>query len=87
MTPFDWNGLHVGDPLFVHYSPATRHRAAAGTVAFVTVVPHHDNEVGIRVAATDGGPNVVWPSWLAVHRDAVSADGTCWRCDEPASVT
>jgi hypothetical protein len=76
MTPFDWDGLRLGNEVFVHHSSATAHRADAATVAFVTVHTRRGNAVGLRLA--DGG--VVWPSWLATHVEPIAPDEECWRC-------
>jgi hypothetical protein len=83
MTRSEWNGLRWGDVVFVHDPSVTPGPAGRGTVQFVTMRGRRGNEVGIRL--DDGEQQVVWPTWLAVHRDLTDAVGTCWRCDDVAS--
>jgi len=79
MNRFDWDGLRLGDPVFVHDRTRADGPADRGDVIFVTVRSHRrGNEVGVKL---DGDGTVVWPSWNGVHRDAVAAAGECWRCD------
>jgi hypothetical protein len=81
MTRFEWDGLRVGDTLFVHHSAATHRRAEGGTVAFLEVQPRRGNKVGVRFGG-GAGTDVVWPSWVECHLEAVGPGTTCWRCGD-----
>jgi hypothetical protein len=79
MNRFPFNGLQPGAVLYVHHSTATQRVAEAGVVAFVHTRPHADNEVGVRLG--DGrSREIVWPSRMVVHREAVGSADECWRC-------
>ena len=80
MTRFEWDGLRKGDAVFVHHPITSQSSALSGAVEFVTVRAGRGNEIGIRL--TDGASQVVWPSWMAVHRAPTAGNATCWRCDE-----
>jgi hypothetical protein len=83
MLRFEWNGLHVGDRVVVHDPPfGTEFPLLAGTVAMVEM--HRSkggaNGVGVRVVTAGGGHRVVWPPYLAAHRDPPDPTEDCWRC-------
>lgn len=79
MLVLEWNALRAGDAVLMH---DLRHASSAlvpGRV--VTVDMHRDsNGVGIRVPMA-GGPQILWPSRLAVHSDAPFSADACWQCD------
>ncbi len=80
MLRFEWNALRVGDMVLVHDSEG-RFPAASGTVVAVDTKRERRgaNGVGIRVGA-EGGHDIVWPSFLAVHHDPADLLDDCWRC-------
>jgi hypothetical protein len=82
MNRFEFNGLKPGDVVHLHHSMATEHRAEEGVVAFVHQKAKADNDVGIRVGAGEGR-EVLWPTRMGVHPEAIAPEGECWRCDEP----
>jgi hypothetical protein len=84
MTRFDWNGLRVGDVVYVHHPLTTRRPARRGVITAVTVRTHRTNEIGVRL--DDDTQSIVWPSSVTVHTEATGATGTCWRCDELSGV-
>jgi hypothetical protein len=83
---FDWNTLRIGDRVLVHDQRRVELTAIPGEVALVD--SHYGvNGVGIRVAlAGSTDVKVLWPSYLAVHRDPRDTTEPCWRCEEPAAV-
>ena len=79
MLRFEWNALRAGDHLLVHDPRTAEITITAGAVA--TVDTHKAaNGVGIRI----DGAELLWPSYLAVHRDPIDPDDPCWRCQELA---
>ena len=83
MTRFEWNGLRIGDAVFVHHPWAEPATADPGVVELITVRAHLGNEVGIRMSG--GDHQVMWPTWLTTHRELVAHEGSCWRCEAVAS--
>ena len=85
MLKFEWNALRVGDAVLVHDARG-RDLAAAGDVVTVDTsrTRHGANGVGIRVGSP-GRHEVLWPSFLAVHRDPFDPTDGCWRCDSLAA--
>ena len=82
MLKFDWDALRSGDNMLVHEPGSAELALTPGVVAHV-MVNKGANGVGIRV---DAGPNqrILWPSFLAVHRDPPEPNEPCWRCEERA---
>jgi hypothetical protein len=81
MLRFEWNALRVGDAVVVHDPSGTKFPLLAGTVDMVETKrsKRGANGVGIRVE-TDGDHRVIWPSYLAAHRDLADPTEDCWRC-------
>jgi hypothetical protein len=80
MLNFQWNALRVGDPVVVHHPDTSAAPLVAGVVAMVDI-RKRQNGVGIRVAASDGGSEVLWPAPLVVHPFTADPTESCWRCD------
>jgi hypothetical protein len=81
MTRFEWDGLRVGDTVFVHHSAATHRRAESGTVAFLEMRPRTGNKVGVLFGPA-AGHDVVWPTWVECHVEPVGPGTSCWRCGD-----
>ena len=81
MLKSDWNSLRSGDALLVHDPRDTNLLLVGGVVSMVQVPTGKKgvNRIGIRVGDGDES-QVVWPSYLAVHRDGGDLTATCWRC-------
>jgi len=86
MLKFDWNALRIADKVLVHDS---RHADLALTSGVVAMVDTHTggSGVGIRVADTTGNRVILWPSYLAVHRDPRDPAEPCWRCQALAGTS
>ena len=80
MLKFEWNALRFGDAVLVHDARG-RDPVTSGSVVTVDTsrTRHGANGVGIRVGSP-GRHEVLWPSFLAVHRDPFEPIDTCWRC-------
>jgi hypothetical protein len=80
MLKFEWNALRFGDAVLVHDARG-RDPVASGSVVTVDTsrTRHGANGVGIRVGSP-GRHEVLWPSFLAVHRDPFDPIDGCWRC-------
>jgi hypothetical protein len=80
MLKFEWNALRVDDAVLVHDKGNLDSALVPGVV--VTIDTHRGvNGVGVRVVATGGEANVVWPSYLTVHRTPLdTTEPSCWRC-------
>ena len=90
MLRFEWNGLRVGDWVVVHDHPfGTEFPLLAGTVAVLETKrsKRGANALGVRIAIDGGGHRVVWPSYLAAHRDPPDPTEDCWRCASPVETT
>jgi hypothetical protein len=85
MTPFDWNGLQVGDEVLMHeQSSDDSFPLVAATVMNVDLTSR-ERHVGIRVPNTTGpGSAVSWPTRSQVHRDPRDPTEHCWRCEANA---
>jgi hypothetical protein len=89
MLRFEWNTLRVGDRVLVHDQRRADLTPIAGEVA---QIDSHSglHGVGVRVPASPTGSRVLWPSYLAVHRDPRDPRDpaeSCWRCDDLAVVS
>ena len=86
MLRFEWNALRIGDAVLVHDAMG-RFPTAPGTVTAVDTKTGRRgaNGIGIRLGADDGY-RVLWPSFLAVHRDPYDPIDECWRCAGLAAV-
>ncbi len=82
MLMFDWNALRPGDPMLVH-EPGSAHMALTPGVVVHVEDNRGANGVGIRVGA-GSTQRILWPSFLAVHRDPPERNEPCWRCEERA---
>ena len=80
MNRFDWDGLILGDEVFVHHPMGSVDAARQGAVTAVTDRGRRENAVAIRLL--DGEHEVVHPSRLSSHRTSVDRSGDCWRCHE-----
>ena len=79
MLTLEWNALREGDKVLVHDPGNVERCLKPGVVALIDT-HRHINGVGIRVANGDGKHVIVWPSYLAVHRDPRDQTEPCWRC-------
>ena len=81
MLRFDWNSLRTGDTVVVHDPRDKDLVLVGGAVSAVEFRTGKTglNGVGIRVGTGDAA-RVVWPSYLAVHRDGNDRPAPCWRC-------
>jgi hypothetical protein len=84
MLKFEWNALHVADKVLVHDPGSARLALTSGVVAMIDT-HKGTSSVGIRVAAPGGERVILWPSYLAVHRDPRDPTEPCWRCQALAS--
>lgn len=79
MLTFDWNALRTGDRVVLHDGATTEGTLLPGIVTSVSMRTRKGyNGVGVRIAATGGLHDIVWPSPFTVHRDG--PDERCWRC-------
>jgi hypothetical protein len=88
MTPFDWNGLHVGDRVLVHDQSTESHfpLRTATVIAVDSKRPVH--MVGIRVPDVGpAGDAVLWPTRAQIHLDPHDPSEACWRCETDARTT
>lgn len=84
MLRFEWNALRTGDHVLVHDPRTAEMTLTEGVVASVDA-HKGTNGVGIRVGDNNSSATaVVWPSYLAVHRDPRDPTEPCWRCQELA---
>lgn len=86
MLKFEWNALRIGDGVLVHDPRDAELGLIRGAVLMVdsNKGKRPANDVGIRVGAGDE-QHVLWPSYLAVHRDPNDPLEDCWRCDTVAA--
>ena len=79
MLTFEWNALRAGDRVVVHDGATDASALFPGVVTSVNMrVRKGYNGVGIRIAATGGLHDIVWPSPFVVHLEG--PDERCWRC-------
>lgn len=79
MLAFAWNALRAGDRVFLHDGASAASTLFPGVVTSVSMRTGKGyNGVGIRVAATGGLHDIVWPSPFVVHSDGPNE--RCWRC-------
>jgi hypothetical protein len=81
VTPFDWNGLQIGDKVLLHHqSSDDSFPLVAATVMNVDLMSRVHG-VCIRVPNTVGpGSAVSWPTRSQVHLDPRDPSERCWRC-------
>ena len=90
MLKSEWNAFRLDDKVLVHDTGATDDLALVSGVVSALEVRRAGNRVGVRIAPSAGEPTVLWPSYLAVHRDPRDRSQPCWRCQmltETASPT
>jgi uncharacterized protein YwbE len=75
----EWNALREGDKVVVHDQDKKERAPKRGVVALIDT-ESHIHGVGIRTANANGTNVIVWPSYLAVHRDPRDQAEPCWRC-------
>jgi hypothetical protein len=82
VTPFDWNGLQVGDKVLIHdQSIDDRFPLRAAKVVNVDFT-RRVHDVGIRAPNAVGPGSVVsWPTRAQVHLDPRDPSERCWRCE------
>jgi hypothetical protein len=73
-----WNTLRVGDAVLV--TARGRDLATAGAVVTVDE-PNQAAPTELGCVGSPGRHEVLWPSFLAVHRDPFDPTDGCWRCD------
>jgi hypothetical protein len=71
--------LRVGDDVLVHDPWGNDFTLSRGVVAFIDS-RKGANSVGMRVRNGDA-ILVLWPPYLAVHRDPIDPTEPCWRCE------
>ena len=86
MLRFEWNALRAGDRVVVHDPASPEMTLLPGAVAMVDTYLGRKgaNGVGIRMAEGEGSTRILWPSYLAVHRDPLDPSEPCWRCRDRA---
>ena len=85
MQMYEWNALQKGDRVLVHDPRSVELTLRSGVVAQVDTPKrgNRPNQVGVEIVG-DTAMAIVWPSRLAVHRDPLDPDESCWRCQATA---
>jgi hypothetical protein len=85
MTPFDWNGLQVGDKVLVHDQSTDGHFLLRAATVMNVDLTHLVHAVGISVPSVGSvGSAVLWPTRAQVHLDPRDPSEPCWRCETDA---
>jgi hypothetical protein len=85
MTPFDWNGLQIGDKVLVHDQSSDEHFPLRSATVMNVDLKRRVHAVGIRVPnAVPSGSAVIWPTRSQVHLDPRDPSERCWRCEVDA---
>ena len=79
MLKFEWNALRTLDKVLVHAPGRVELALTPGVVALI-YTHKAVNGVGVLITAPGGERKVLWPSYLAVHRDPRDPTEPCWRC-------